>query len=1109
MFMQALNGFIIVIQADGQIFYASPSIQEYLGFQDADIMHQNVFELIHKEDREDFQKQLLVCPPPTCSTEVSSRPHPAAPGNGPLDDSSIPPEINDAEPVLDRVFTSRLRCLLDESSGFLSLQFTGRLRMLYGQRTRGKDGIPVDIEPPEMALFALACPLQQPSIMEIHVRSMIFRTKHKLDFKTITLDTKGSEVLGYTDNEFSSLPGYQYIHYEDIIYCSEMHSSLIRKGETGFIYFRLMTKVMKWLWVQAKGKVIYKNGKPEYLMSTHRPMSDEEGEQHLANRRRPFKFPFQGKAELYDCNPPYPPIPPFILQALQRGEMPSLGAGPPPGIAMGGMPPGMGSLPPGMADFPPPGGMPPFGGPMPFGDGGGPPPFACPQNGMFSPRPDRGVMPSFDQGLQRSQFKSSPSYSPPSYACDGAGSEMNGDSDMSGMFGDSQWQGMNGEGKWASNGFSGHFSPDGSMPSPSVASEQMELSKGFDNGNINVGQSWNGCPSANVDSGVMPNGHFQSSPSHSFPLNGSDTNTCSPRSVSSGDSGITSLPPGQKGWNTPSRRVAVVSPCQASQEVPKIQQSTKKRSPVLSTGSVDSGMGNLPFENGDDIPTFDEALSLSSLDPAQQAGIKEALLMCGDESLITNKLQDGGQTFPQEPFRSMPEQIGPKLETNAMQYQPPRTLHQRPEEGSCNVLRSLLSNPNPSTSCKQEEHVISSPVTSMTHPNTVEWRNPVPVTTAPPGVCYPPPGQSSMNSHPSQPVQRSQAFQTDAMPQGPQSNHLPNRAPSKQAHQNHWQHNQVDPDQGSYSQQGTVQTPGLQNSMATTQNSHGYPSIVHQSAVQPQTLPKSHNSSQHNHFASQSTATGLPIPQHQQQQLKMQQLQQQQQQLKMQQLQQQQQQLRMQQLQQQQLHPKQQLQQNHLQQLQQQQQQQLQQQQQEMFNFQTSLPPMTTEQALHRSKQQQLQQQPNHQPQQTQPPESQQEEAFGFQTNSLPLMTAGLVQCATPHQQQQQPLPPKMMHAHHQKMMMERRGYHSNQKGMPNGVGGLLPALHQEVPFGGSPQPQNTALNLMDLVDSSLSSEFLSAMMPCGAPQMKGVVAGGGSLLENGFQVALTHSSNA
>lgn len=314
MLLQALNGFILVVEPDGEIFYASPSIADFLGFQNVDVMHQNVFELIHKDDRVDFQDQLTLQPLSPEDPEKA--------------------ELADLESSWERNFFCRFRCLLDESSGFLNLHFTGKLRPIFGQRTRGEDGIPADIDPPKLGLFALACPMQQPSIMEIYVRNMIFRTKHRLDFKPLSLDSKGVEILGFSEDELGSVNGYNYLHYEDIIYCSEMHSQLMRKGETRFIYFRLMTKHSKWLWVQAKGRVIYKNGKPDALVSTHRPMSDEEGDQYLANRGAPFKFPFEGPADLYDCNPPIPPIPNEVLQAIAMG-----GNGPPGGGPPGGGPP--------------------------------------------------------------------------------------------------------------------------------------------------------------------------------------------------------------------------------------------------------------------------------------------------------------------------------------------------------------------------------------------------------------------------------------------------------------------------------------------------------------------------------------------------------------------------------------------------------------------------------------------------------------------------------------------------------------------------------------------------------------------------------------------------
>ena len=31
--------------------------------------------------------------------------------------------------------------------------------------------------------------------------------------------------MGFTEEELSSMAGYHYLHYEDVIYCSDMHSA--------------------------------------------------------------------------------------------------------------------------------------------------------------------------------------------------------------------------------------------------------------------------------------------------------------------------------------------------------------------------------------------------------------------------------------------------------------------------------------------------------------------------------------------------------------------------------------------------------------------------------------------------------------------------------------------------------------------------------------------------------------------------------------------------------------------------------------------------------------------------------------------------------------------
>ena len=56
--LESLNGFIIIVNTNSEVFYASRTVEQYIGFHQSDIIHQSVFELIHSEDREEFKKHL-------------------------------------------------------------------------------------------------------------------------------------------------------------------------------------------------------------------------------------------------------------------------------------------------------------------------------------------------------------------------------------------------------------------------------------------------------------------------------------------------------------------------------------------------------------------------------------------------------------------------------------------------------------------------------------------------------------------------------------------------------------------------------------------------------------------------------------------------------------------------------------------------------------------------------------------------------------------------------------------------------------------------------------------------------------------------------------------
>ncbi|XP_078393688.1 uncharacterized protein LOC144677484 [Cetorhinus maximus] len=182
-----------------------------------------------------------------------------------------------------------------------TLSFQGRLKFLHGQNKKAKDGAPI---PPQLALFAVATPLQPPSILEVRTKTLIFQTKHKLDFTPLACDTKGKFVLGYTEMELCMRgTGYQFIHAADMMYCADNHVRMIKTGESGMTVFRLLTKQNSWVWVQANARLVYKGGRPDSIISKQRPLTNEEGEEHL--RKRSMQLPFNfatGEAVLYDTN---------------------------------------------------------------------------------------------------------------------------------------------------------------------------------------------------------------------------------------------------------------------------------------------------------------------------------------------------------------------------------------------------------------------------------------------------------------------------------------------------------------------------------------------------------------------------------------------------------------------------------------------------------------------------------------------------------------------------------------------------------------------------------------------------------------------------------------
>jgi len=47
----------------------------------------------------------------------------------------------------------------------------------------------------------------------------------------------------------------------------------MKTGESGLTVFRLLTKKSGWVWVQAKARLVYKAGKPDFIIAWQRALS--------------------------------------------------------------------------------------------------------------------------------------------------------------------------------------------------------------------------------------------------------------------------------------------------------------------------------------------------------------------------------------------------------------------------------------------------------------------------------------------------------------------------------------------------------------------------------------------------------------------------------------------------------------------------------------------------------------------------------------------------------------------------------------------------------------------------------------------------------------------
>ncbi|XP_069749556.1 neuronal PAS domain-containing protein 2 isoform X3 [Narcine bancroftii] len=275
MMLEALDGFLIALNVDGNIIYTSDSVSSLLGHLPSDLVDQNILNFLPEQEHSEVFKllsnQMLMTEPVTndYSNNQNHIEFCCHLSRGSLDPKDIP--IYEYVKFVGNFKFHNLVPTLS-CNGFESA-------VTRSFRSAGKEQVCL------VATVRLVIPQFLKELCNVEEPCEQFTSRHSLEWKFLFLDHRAPTIIGYLPFEVLGTSGYDYYHVDDLGLLARCHEHLMQFGKGKSCYYRFLTKGQQWIWLQTQYYITYHqwNSKPEFIVCNHTVISYAEVR---AERRR-------------------------------------------------------------------------------------------------------------------------------------------------------------------------------------------------------------------------------------------------------------------------------------------------------------------------------------------------------------------------------------------------------------------------------------------------------------------------------------------------------------------------------------------------------------------------------------------------------------------------------------------------------------------------------------------------------------------------------------------------------------------------------------------------------------------------------------------------------